>query len=57
MRRKRLSSKTERLLNNDTVLYENLTDEEADRIINELLKSGETNKDALEKLQKQVLSE
>ena len=41
----------------DTILYENLTDEEAIRIINTLLQSGEKNQEELEKLKTEILTE
>ena len=40
-----------------TILYENLTDEEAVRIINTLLQSGEKNQEELEKLETEILAE
>ena len=41
----------EQLSSGDTILYENLTNEEATRIIDQLLKSGEKNLEELEKLE------
>lgn len=41
------------LTKNDKVLHDNLTDEEADRIIREILESGEKNTEKLEKLETQ----
>ena len=40
-----------------TILYENLTDEEAARIINTLLQSGEKNQEELQKLETEILKE
>ena len=40
-----------------TILYENLTDEEAVRIINTLLQSGEKNQEELEKLETEILTD
>ena len=39
------------ILTDDVVLHDNLTDEEADRIIGDLLRSGETNLGELKKLE------
>lgn len=39
----------------DVVLYENLTDEEAAKIIDDLLRSGEKNIEELEKLETEIL--
>ena len=38
-----------------TILYENLTDDEAVRIIDTLLQSGEKNQEKLEKLEMEIL--
>ena len=40
-----------------TILYENLTDEEATKIIDQLLQSGEKNQKELEKLETEILTE
>ncbi|MCY4577306.1 MAG: hypothetical protein OXB96_02675 [Candidatus Kaiserbacteria bacterium] len=40
-----------------TILYENLTDEEATQIIKTLLQSGEKNQEELEKLKTEILTE
>ena len=40
-----------------TILYENLTDAEAIRIINTLLQSGEKNQEELKKLEMEILTE
>lgn len=45
----------EPLLSGDVVLYENLTDEEAAKIIDQLLMSGEKNLEKLEKLETEIL--
>ena len=45
------------ILPGDVVLYDNLTDEEAARIIDELLKSGEKNIEKLKKLETEILEE
>lgn len=45
------------ILPGDVVLYENLTDEEAVKIIDELLRSGEKNIEKLKKLEAEILEE
>ena len=45
------------LSSEDTILYENLTDEEAARIIEQLLSSGEKSLEELEKLEKKIAEE
>lgn len=47
----------ESLAPGDEILYENLTDEEAAKIINQLLKSGERNLKKLKELKTEILEE
>ena len=47
----------ESLLSGDVILYENLTNEEAAKMIDQLLKSGEKNLKKLERLETEILEE